>query len=453
MSSGYNSSESTVPNGLGAVEADLVQPYQYKLLMILDQNDDITLYGGTDAFEGDWFGEGLSKEFTLPELSSPYCVSYSFDDIALFFNESNFHPPNQDINQIDLGPMNFNISSPFQLPSSVDVTSTQTLSLARKIKGTENPCDKRNEGNLYVCTICKKSFSKTQALGGHKSSHSKKMRKDTVFTYLLKKPYNYVSSQVPNSSYSSNGFASIDCDNLVSIGTIDKKRKYSRSLNSIHKKMALVHIYQVADQGRRRSIITTEPSTSGFHNFCRERSVTLKHRHMLPRWSKLVTLFPTSSYRMNPSRRYFKSREHLKSLQMVLLLTRLGILVVDRVQIHSQARARRRYLAIYSEDIGLIAGFFAQLTDFTLLDGNLNTEIKLIIGYGDVGKRVTNFDHLGNMRLCLKVIIVTFCAHRPFYDGGCRVVNELARQGEDLRIPLSQRCTSISIFIRFWYFV
>ncbi|KAK9105757.1 hypothetical protein Scep_022601 [Stephania cephalantha] len=35
-----------------------------------------------------------------------------------------------------------------------------------------------------------------------------------------------------------------------------------------------------------------------------------------------------------------------------LLLTGLGILVFDRVQIHSRARARRRYLAIYSEDIG-----------------------------------------------------------------------------------------------------
>ncbi|KAK9087369.1 hypothetical protein Syun_029763 [Stephania yunnanensis] len=30
----------------------------------------------------------------------------------------------------------------------------------------------------------------------------------------------------------------------------------------------------------------------------------------------------------------------------------LGILVFDRVQIRSRARARRRHLAIYSEDIG-----------------------------------------------------------------------------------------------------
>ncbi|KAK9088902.1 hypothetical protein Scep_027984 [Stephania cephalantha] len=37
-----------------------------------------------------------------------------------------------------------------------------------------------------------------------------------------------------------------------------------------------------------------------------------------------------------------------------------------------------------------------------------------------------------------KEINVTFCTHRPFYDKGCRAVDEQAWQGKDWRLPLSQ---------------
>ncbi|KAK9111191.1 hypothetical protein Scep_018710 [Stephania cephalantha] len=42
----------------------------------------------------------------------------------------------------------------------------------------------------------------------------------------------------------------------------------------------------------------------------------------------------------------------IKSRSYLLLLTRLGISIFDRVQIRSRVRARRRHLAIFSEDIG-----------------------------------------------------------------------------------------------------
>ncbi|KAK9158565.1 hypothetical protein Scep_005139 [Stephania cephalantha] len=56
--------------------------------------------------------------------------------------------------------------------------------------------------------------------------------------------------------------------------------------------------------------------------------------------------------------------------------------------------------------------------------GNLNTKIKLRTGCGDVGKRGTDFDHLNNTRLCLRV---TEC--RSFDEQG-------QGQGDTKRLPL-----------------
>ncbi|KAK9104716.1 hypothetical protein Scep_021560 [Stephania cephalantha] len=48
---------------------------------------------------------------------------------------------------------------------------------------------------------------------------------------------------------------------------------------------------------------------------------------------------------------------------------------------------------------------YVGLTIASMASGNLNTEIELRIGCGDVGKRVTDFDHLGNTRLCPRVTL------------------------------------------------